>query len=125
MADLENGIPVTADTVFTTGSITKQLTAAAVLKLQEAGKLSVSDPITKYFDGVPADKRGITIHHLMSHQAGFPGAIGENREQVPAGANRVVIVLASPNHGAQLRLEVDLEPEEPHRILSIEVEVGD
>lgn len=74
--------PVTPETVFTVGSITKQFTAAAVLKLEEMGKLSVSDPIAKYLEGVPEDKRGITIHHLLTHQAGFPGAIGDDLERV-------------------------------------------
>lgn len=74
--------PVTPATVFTVGSITKQFTAAAVLKLEEMGKLSVTDPITKWFDAVPEDKRGITLHHLLTHQAGFPGAIGSDFERV-------------------------------------------
>ena len=74
--------PVRSDTVFTTGSITKQFTGAAILKLEEAGKLSVSDPISKHFAEVPADKRAITIHHLLTHQAGFPGAIGDDAERI-------------------------------------------
>jgi CubicO group peptidase (beta-lactamase class C family) len=74
--------PIDAQTVSTTGSITKQFTGAAILKLAEAGKLSVDDPITKYFEGVPADKRGITIHHLLTHTAGFPGGIGRDSERV-------------------------------------------
>jgi CubicO group peptidase (beta-lactamase class C family) len=82
LADPGREIPVSAATVFTTGSITKQFTAAAVLKLEERGKLSVANPISSYFDGVPADKASITIHHLLSHQAGFPGAIGDDRERI-------------------------------------------
>jgi len=74
--------PVTASSVFTTGSITKQFTAAAVLELEEMKKLSVSDPITKYFKNVPADKKSITIHQLLSHTAGFPPAIGDDFERV-------------------------------------------
>lgn len=74
--------PVTADSVFTTGSITKQFTAAAILVLEQEGKLAVSDPITRYLPGVPEAKRAITIHHLLSHQAGFPGAIGDDFERV-------------------------------------------
>ncbi len=74
--------PVTPETVFTVGSITKQFTAAAVLVLEQMGKLSVDDPITKYFDGVPADKRGITIDLLLSHRAGFPDAIGDDFERI-------------------------------------------
>lgn len=80
--DPDDDRPITPATVSTVGSITKQFTGTAVLKLEEAGKLSVDDPLTKYFDGVPEDKRGITIHHLLTHQAGFPGAIGSDAERV-------------------------------------------
>ncbi len=80
--DPDEDRPVRPDTVFTTGSITKQFTAAAILKLEEQGKLSVSDPMSKYLPDVPPDKRAITIHHLMTHQAGFPGGIGDDRERV-------------------------------------------
>ncbi len=76
LANRERNIPVTSQTVFTTGSITKQFTGAAILKLQMMGKLSVNDPIAKYFKNVPADKQGIAPHHLLTHTAGFPGAIG-------------------------------------------------
>jgi len=74
--------PVLPDTVYTTGSITKQFTAAAVLKLEELGKLSVGDPIARFFADAPADKRAITIHQLLTHQAGFPGAIGDDLERI-------------------------------------------
>lgn len=73
---------VRPETIFTTGSITKQFTAAAILKLEEARELSVSDPIHLYFADVPADKQGITIHHLLSHQAGLPPALGPDRERI-------------------------------------------
>lgn len=81
-------VRVTADSVFTTGSITKQFTAAAILKLESAGRLSVDDSISKYFPDVPADKRTITIHRLLTHTAGFPGAIGDDLERV--GRNEYV-----------------------------------
>jgi CubicO group peptidase (beta-lactamase class C family) len=82
MADPGRDLPVSAATVFTTGSITKQFTAAAVLALEATGKLAVGDPISKYLGEVPSDKAAITIHHLLSHQAGFPGAIGDDRERI-------------------------------------------
>jgi len=71
MADRERGLPVTPATVFCTGSITKQFTAAAILALQDDGKLSVQDPLTKYFERVPEDKRGLTLHHLLTHTSGL------------------------------------------------------
>ena len=70
-ADREKGRPYTPETVYTIGSITKQFTAAAILKLEMQGKLKVEDPISKYVQGVPEDKRGITLHHLLTHSAGL------------------------------------------------------
>jgi len=71
MADREKGIPYTADTVFDVGSITKQFTAAAILKLEMQGKLHVEDPIGKYLPNVPDDKKSITLHHLLTHTSGL------------------------------------------------------
>ena len=71
LADRENGVPYTADTVFDVGSITKQFTAAAILKLEMQGKLRVEDPIGKYFPNVPDDKKSITLHHLLTHTSGL------------------------------------------------------
>ena len=42
------------------------------------GKLSVDDPVSKYFGNVPDDKRSMTIHHLLTHTAGLPGALGDD-----------------------------------------------
>jgi CubicO group peptidase (beta-lactamase class C family) len=71
MADRENSVVYDADTVFDVGSITKQFTAAAILKLEMQGKLRVEDPIGKYFASAPEDKRGITLHQLLTHTAGL------------------------------------------------------
>ncbi|MDZ7271905.1 MAG: beta-lactamase family protein [candidate division KSB1 bacterium] len=81
-ADRERKLPVTPRTVFTVGSITKQFTAAAILKLYELGKLDLRDPIDRYFPNVPPDKAGITLHHLLTHTAGFPDAIGDDFEPI-------------------------------------------
>ncbi len=82
LADKENDIPFTKDTVSSIGSITKQFTGAGILKLQMMGKLNVNDPITKYFQNVPEDKQDITLHHLLTHTAGLPGAIGHDFDPV-------------------------------------------
>lgn len=74
--------PVQFDTISTIGSITKQFTAAAIALLEQQGKLSVDDALTEWFDDVPADKAGITIHQLLSHQAGFAPAIGPDSERI-------------------------------------------
>ena len=72
MADLELDVPNTPQTKFRLGSITKQFTAAAILQLEEKGKLSVNDPISKYFTDSPAAWKSITIHHLLTHTSGIP-----------------------------------------------------
>src|SRR5262245_21112153 len=55
-ADQERRVPITPETVFDIGSITKVFTAVAIMQLEERGKLSTSDKITKYFSNVPPDK---------------------------------------------------------------------
>jgi CubicO group peptidase (beta-lactamase class C family) len=82
MANRERKIPVTLDTVFDIGSLVKQFTAAAILKLEMRGKLRVTDPINKYFKNVPPDKAAMTIHHLLTHTAGFDAAIGNDYEVI-------------------------------------------
>jgi CubicO group peptidase (beta-lactamase class C family) len=78
LADPQSRTPETAETVFSIGSITKQFTAAAILKLEMQGKLSVDDPITKFFPDVPEDKKAITLHQLLTHTAGFADALGDD-----------------------------------------------
>lgn len=70
-ADRSRGIPITANTVFDIGSITKVFTAVAIMQLEERGRLSTSDPITKYFANVPPDKTKLTLHHLLTHTSGL------------------------------------------------------
>jgi CubicO group peptidase (beta-lactamase class C family) len=82
LADRENKVKQAAETIFSIGSISKQFTGAAILKLEMMGKLSVNDPISKYFGEVPADKREITLHHLLTHTAGFEGALGDDYDPI-------------------------------------------
>lgn len=71
LADRENGVRWNTGTVTTVGSITKQFTAAAIMALETDGLLSVGEPITKYFADVPQDKKGITLHQLLTHSSGL------------------------------------------------------
>ena len=86
LRDREEQLPNTPSTVHAIGSITKQFTAACILELQEQGELKVSDPMSAYLVDVPADKSGITLHQLLTHSAGFPGAIGDDNEAIDGGA---------------------------------------
>lgn len=69
--NFENSVPNTAETVFRIASITKQFTAAAILKLVEQGKIDLDWTIDRYFPDY-RHGRQITIHHLMSNSAGIP-----------------------------------------------------
>lgn len=81
-ADPGAGTRARCDTVYDIASMTKQFTAAAVVKLQTEGRLRVSDPLSRHLDGVPADKRGITLHHLLTHTAGLPESLGDDYDPV-------------------------------------------
>jgi CubicO group peptidase (beta-lactamase class C family) len=95
LADWHSGLPMTADTVFDIGSVSKQFTAAAILRLEEQGRLSVNDPITRFFGNVPAEKAGITIHQLLTHSAGF-ALTSRASYQARDRAEMVAAVLAEP-----------------------------
>lgn len=70
-ANLELAIPMETDHVFRIGSITKQFTSMAILKLEEEGKLSVQDEITKFLPDYPTQGHTITVHHLLNHTSGI------------------------------------------------------
>jgi D-alanyl-D-alanine carboxypeptidase len=71
MADLENGLPLTPESVFRLGSITKQFTGASVMLLVERGELSLSDPLTQFLPDYPVHGHTITIEHLLTHTSGI------------------------------------------------------
>lgn len=68
--DREAGIPARNDSVFSTGSLTKQFTAAAILKLEDQGKLSITDKARKFLPELDARFDAITIRHLLQHTSG-------------------------------------------------------
>ncbi len=71
MADLEWSIPNSSTTRFNIASMTKQFTAAAVLLLEDRGKLKTDDSIRKYFPEAPASWDKITIYNLLTHTSGI------------------------------------------------------
>lgn len=71
-ANAEWEIGNTVETKFRAASISKQFTAAAVLLLQQDGKLSVSDSIGKFIDGLPPAWQSTTVHQLLTHTSGVP-----------------------------------------------------
>lgn len=70
-AEMEHGIPITPATVFEAGSVSKQVTAAAILLLAERGKLSLDDTLQRWFPEIPKYAEPITLRHLMLHTSGL------------------------------------------------------
>jgi CubicO group peptidase (beta-lactamase class C family) len=71
MANLELGIPITPQSVFDIGSVSKQITAMAILLLEQEHKLSLDDDIRKYLPEIPDYGSKITLRHLLHHTSGL------------------------------------------------------
>lgn len=71
LANVELQVPVKPETIFQSGSVGKQFTATAVMMLVEEGKVSLDDPLTKFFPDGPAAWKQVTVRELLSHTAGF------------------------------------------------------
>jgi CubicO group peptidase (beta-lactamase class C family) len=82
LADRARGRPYTAATLFDVASISKQFTAAAILRLEMEGKLRVEDPLGRFFPAAPADKAAITLHQLLTHTSGLRDTFGGEYEPV-------------------------------------------
>jgi D-alanyl-D-alanine carboxypeptidase len=72
-ADVERRAIAGPETVYGTASITKQFTAAAIMRLAEAGKLELADPVTKHLPDYPVQGHVITLRHLLNHTSGIKG----------------------------------------------------
>jgi CubicO group peptidase (beta-lactamase class C family) len=101
-ADVAAKRPMTADTLFWIASMTKPVTGVAVLMLQDAGKLSVTDPVAKYLpefaalktpSGKPAN---LTLTQILTHTSGLGEATGPAAQQAKTLADLVPLWLAAP-----------------------------
>ncbi|MBA3578375.1 MAG: beta-lactamase family protein [Gemmatimonadaceae bacterium] len=77
-ADSARGRPNVPSTIFDIGSLTKPLTATLVLALEAQGRIARTDSLHRFYPAAPADKRGITIHQLLTHTAGLPEYSGRD-----------------------------------------------
>jgi CubicO group peptidase (beta-lactamase class C family) len=75
LADLETQRPVTADTSFYLGSISKQFAAMAIMLLAEQGKLAYEDRLPAFFPQLPSWGADVSILHLLHHTSGLPGYV--------------------------------------------------
>lgn len=72
LANVELNVPATVETEFEIGSVSKQFTATGIMMLLEEGKLSLTDPISKYVQDLPEPWQSVTLRHLLSHTSGIP-----------------------------------------------------
>lgn len=100
LAELEHAVPITASTIFEAGSVSKQVTAAAVVLLALDGKLSLDDEARKFVPELPDYGTRITLRHLLNHTSGLRdwGAV-VGMAGWPRGSrvynNRIVVDVAS------------------------------
>ena len=89
LADVQAKTPITPSTVFRLGSITKQIAAATLLQLVDEGKVSLDDPLSKYFPGFPRPGADATIAQILNHTVGvqsytgIPGWMAEENTSRP------------------------------------------
>jgi len=70
-ADVDTRTPVSTETQFRIGSLSKLLTATAALRLHQNGTFDLDAPLSRYLKNLPADKAGITARQILGHLAGF------------------------------------------------------
>jgi serine beta-lactamase-like protein LACTB, mitochondrial len=87
-ADLEQGVPVTSQSMFRTASVAKWLTATAAMRLAEDGKLNLDAPVQQYCRQFPQKQWPITSRQLLSHMAGVRHNYGDNGEKRDTEAER-------------------------------------
>ncbi|HSC49223.1 MAG TPA: serine hydrolase domain-containing protein [Gaiellaceae bacterium] len=75
-----------AGSLFDIGSVAKTFTAAAVLRLEQEGRLRLDDPISRFLPHVPARQRRVTVRRLLTHTAGLPQSFGRDLERVGRAA---------------------------------------
>jgi CubicO group peptidase (beta-lactamase class C family) len=71
MADLERNVAITPGTIFESGSVAKQFTAAALMLLAQEGKISLDDSLRKYLPELPEYTTSVKIRHVLSHVSGL------------------------------------------------------
>jgi CubicO group peptidase (beta-lactamase class C family) len=102
LADVEKRQPITPDTAFPLGSIVKQFTAATVLQLVADGKMSLDDPISRFFPDWPQPGAKATVRQLLNHTSGIqdfskiPGWIANNRTRAFTTAELLAVARDMP-----------------------------
>jgi serine beta-lactamase-like protein LACTB, mitochondrial len=82
MADLENGVPATPQTLFRLASVSKPITAVAAMQLSERGKLDLDAPVQRYCPAFPEKSKPITTRELLGHRAGIRHYRSDNDDEI-------------------------------------------
>ncbi len=96
LADIEKNQPMAVDSVFWIASMTKPITATAVMMMQEEGKLSVDDPVSKYLPEFTGDKAGITLKQCLTHTSGLSEVQSEETKDVATLKDLIPLITAKP-----------------------------
>jgi CubicO group peptidase (beta-lactamase class C family) len=92
VANVDERTPVSSDTVFRIGAMSKQFIAAGIMLLEADGKISLQDPVTRFLADAPPSWKAITIEHLLTHTSGLAR---EAPGFDPNGHQKVVDVIRS------------------------------
>ena len=76
LASVEFNVPATKETVFEIGSVSKQMTAAAIMLLVEEGKINLDEKISKYLPNTPDAWKNVTVRNLLTHTSGIKSYTG-------------------------------------------------
>ena len=104
LASLEQAVPLSPRTVLDVGSISKQFTAMSILLLQKDGKLSLDDPVRKYFPEMPAYADRVSLRHALSQTSGLRdlwtlwGQTGQTFAGDTVDALHIITRSAEPNY---------------------------
>lgn len=77
MANVENRVASTGNTLFPLNSATKAFTGVAIMQLVEAGRVDLEAPLSRYLDALPDAWQGIRVRQLLAHTSGLPDIVGE------------------------------------------------
>jgi CubicO group peptidase (beta-lactamase class C family) len=91
IANLENNIPVTDQSIFSINSITKAFVGVAIMQLAEEGKLKTTDPLSMYLDSLPLAWQKITLQQVLTHTSGLPDMLDADEQILGNGIEKLAM----------------------------------
>jgi D-alanyl-D-alanine carboxypeptidase len=94
-ADVDKNLEASPATVYPIGSVSKEFTAALVLKLVDRGRVSLADPVGKYLQGLTPEFSGVTIEQLLNHTSGAPRDVRDPETRFESMSADMLIQMAA------------------------------